>query len=262
MDDISGDRGDALAMLSASARFLTRIPLPGGGREVPLKDAMAAFPVIGGAIGGGIGLIAAVLGGLGVPALAAAAVALAAGAMATGGLHEDGLADVADGFGGGRSPERKLEIMRDSRIGSYGVLTLVLVMLAKAAAIAALVAAGGLATVAVLAGAGAFSRGAMVWLLARTPAARPGGLGASAGRPPDKVLAMAVAIGLALAIAASWLGAGIIAALAAPALAALAALALRGLALRQIGGQTGDVCGALQMVTETVFLTVAAAMVH
>ena len=106
--------------------LLTRLP---AGRIDPAPTIAAAawaFPLAGAVVGvlQALVLIAAI--GLGLPMAMAAGLALAAGVLATGGLHEDGLADCADGFGGGRSPARKLEIMRDSRIGSYGALALIL----------------------------------------------------------------------------------------------------------------------------------------
>ncbi len=119
--------------------FLTRLPWPGRlPADRPLMDAAWAFPVVGVAVG----LVAAlgfwVADGLGLPVSIAALVAVGAGILVTGALHEDGLADVADGFGGGRDADAKRRIMRDSRIGSYGVLALILGVAAKVAVLAAL----------------------------------------------------------------------------------------------------------------------------
>ena len=180
---------------------------------------------------------------LGLPPWPAAVVALATTIWLSGALHEDGLADVADGFGGGRTREAKLAIMRDSRIGSYGALALVLAVLARAGAIAAL--AEPAAVAAALVAAGAVSRGALPAVMAALPQARADGLAAKAGRPHP--LRAAAALLIAALIALVLLGGTAPAALAA---GALAALAVALLARRQIGGHTGDVLGAVQQLTE------------
>ena len=106
--------------------FLTRLPMPHPQGPMPPNFVRAhrMFPVVGALIGAAVGLICLALRYLGVPDLAAAALALGASAILTGALHEDGLADVADGFGGGRDRAAKLEIMRDSRLGTYGAVVL------------------------------------------------------------------------------------------------------------------------------------------
>src|ERR1700704_6383440 len=96
------------------------------------------FPVVGALIGAVVGLICLALRAIGVPDLAAAALALGASAILTGALHEDGLADVADGYGGGRDRDAKLEIMRDSRLGTYGALILMVSFVTKLSALAVL----------------------------------------------------------------------------------------------------------------------------
>src|SRR3954467_11941940 len=117
--------------------FLTRLPMPHPQGAMPQNFVRAhrMFPVVGALIGAAVGLICLGLRFLGVPDLAAAALALGAGAILTGALHEDGLADVADGFGGGRDPAAKLEIMRDSRLGTYGALILMVGFVAKLSAL-------------------------------------------------------------------------------------------------------------------------------
>src|SRR5882724_12552182 len=126
--------------LRVAVAFLTRIPLPHPDGAMPrdLARAQRMFPLVGAAIGAAVGLFYLATLAIGVPALAAAALALGAGALLTGALHEDGLADVADGFGGGRDKAAKLEIMRDSRLGTYGALILLVAFAAKLAALAAL----------------------------------------------------------------------------------------------------------------------------
>ena len=120
--------------------FLTRLPMPhpDGASPANFVRAHRMFPVVGALIGAAVGLLCMCLRAIGVPDLAAAALALGASAVLTGALHEDGLADVADGFGGGRTPESKLEIMRDSRLGTYGAMILLVSFAAKLSALAAI----------------------------------------------------------------------------------------------------------------------------
>ena len=120
---------------------------------------------------------------LGLPPLVCAGLAVGALVIVTGALHEDGLADVADGFGGGATRERKLEIMRDSRIGAYGAAALALSLILRVAALSALLDHGLGAAAAGLILAGAASRAAALAPLALLPAARADGLGAGAGAP-------------------------------------------------------------------------------
>ena len=119
----------------AALHFLTRLPIPFV-RTLdlpPLAEAMRFFPLAGAIIGAITSAALIGLNMLGVPSLLAAALGLAVGVLITGALHEDGLADVADGFGGGRTREVRLEIMRDSRIGTYGTIALCLTFIARAA---------------------------------------------------------------------------------------------------------------------------------
>jgi adenosylcobinamide-GDP ribazoletransferase len=244
-------------------RFLTRLPVPFV-RTVdppPLRDAMYMFPVVGllvGAIVAGA-LILAHLARL--PDLFCALFALAVSAMLTGAFHEDGLADVADGFGGGATREARLEIMKDSRIGTYGTLILIITVLARAALLTAFLKLPALSVLVLVAGAAAFSRALMVDLLWATRPARPGGLSVMAGQPSRNTTLLALAIGGL----AAGIGGTLILSLEASVLALIAgglALAVvRALAMRKIGGQTGDVCGAGQVLSETAILAVYAAAV-
>jgi adenosylcobinamide-GDP ribazoletransferase len=235
--------------------FLTRLPVRHGRSwsDLDLAASVPLFPVVGALIGlaGAFGYALAVW--LGLPPWPAAAIALATTIWLTGALHEDGLADVADGFGGGRTREDKLRIMRDPRVGSYGALALVLTLLARAGTLAALAAPWAVA--AALVAAGAVSRAALPAVMATLPNARPDGLGASAGRPHPLRAAAAVLVAALIAIA--LLGPAAPAALLA---GAGGALAVALLARRQIGGYTGDVLGAIQQLAEIgVLLGVLAA---
>ncbi|MCB6178719.1 adenosylcobinamide-GDP ribazoletransferase [Rhodobacter sp. Har01] len=225
--------------LSALA-LLTRLPLPD---HRPQGAAAAwAWPLAGLVIG----LLAAaalwLCQALGLAAGASATAALAVQALLTGALHEDGLADTADGLIGGRDRDRRLAIMKDSRIGSFGALALVLVTLAQWSALTALVATGQAA--AALIAAAALSRAPMAVLMAALPAARPDGLSASSGRPSATTAATAVALGLVFALALAGF-----AALKAALLAAVLCTLLARAAQRRIGGQTGDILGAAQQLS-------------
>jgi adenosylcobinamide-GDP ribazoletransferase len=245
---------DLLRDCKVALAFLTRAPV----RAQPWADADLAasvpwFPLVGALIGL-VGAIAYALAvGLGLPPLPAAAIALGAGIWLSGALHEDGLADVADGFGGGSTREDKLAIMRDPRIGSYGALALFLALLARAGAIAGLGDPSQIA--AALITAGAASRAAVAAAMTALPQARTDGLATNAGRPHP--LRAAAAVLIAALIALVLLGQAALAALLA---GALGALAIALLARRQIGGYTGDVLGAVQQLTEIglLFAVVAA----
>lgn len=248
--------------LVASLTFLTRLPMPAAQRPIPLVAAMTMFPVAGALIGAFTGVVVAFLADSGIAPLLAACLAFAATLCVTGALHEDGLADTADGFGGGITRERRLEIMRDSRIGTYGTLALVVMAIAKVAAIAAIVPAMGWCTVFVLAATGAASRAAIVWLMARTPPARSDGLSASAGQPDGETLKWTLGVGLVIAFLLLLWSVGFVDAIFALLAGTAATLAVQRLALRQIGGQTGDVCGAVQVASEIAMLAAVTASLH
>src|SRR4029450_13762470 len=120
--------------------FLTRLPMPHPDGAMPQNFVRARrmFPVVGALIGAVVGLVGLALRSVAGPCLVAAAPALGGSAIITGALHEDGLADVADGFGGGRNLDSKLEIMRDSRLGTYGAMILLVSFAAKLSALAAI----------------------------------------------------------------------------------------------------------------------------
>ncbi|HKN31574.1 MAG TPA: adenosylcobinamide-GDP ribazoletransferase [Roseiarcus sp.] len=239
-----GDVADAL-------RFFTRLPLPAP-PPGPLDFSRVAWaaPLAGavlGAVGAGVLALTQVLE---LPALVSAALATASLIAATGGLHEDGLADVADGFGGGQTRERKLEIMRDSRIGAYGAIALTLALILRVGALASILSHGFWSAAGALIIVAALSRAAALMPLALIDPARADGAGAAAGRLEPASFAAACAAALILAVAFGLLtidaGRAIDAALA----SAIGAAAMTALALRQIGGQTGDVAGAAQQWAE------------
>src|SRR3954463_16166218 len=179
--------------------FLTRLPMPHPDGAMPANFVRAhrMFPVVGAVIGAAMGLLCLGLRFLGVPDLAAAALALGASAIMTGALHEDGLADVADGFGGGRNRESKLEIMRDSRLGTYGALILLVSFSAKLSALAAI--PDGYVVPAMIA-AHALARGILPFMSLNLPYARNDGLARNAGQPDASTAVLAAVLAVMLAL--------------------------------------------------------------
>lgn len=238
--------------LLAALTLLTRLP---AGRLVrgAWPDPAAcvwAYPLVGILVGSLGATALRLLHAAGMPALPAAILALTAILLLTGALHEDGLADTADGFGGGGTMTKKLEIMRDSRIGSYGALALIASFSLRAAALASL--SPMLATAALLA-AGGLSRGAILIVLLRLPPARPDGHAAALAAMRSRIAAVGllIAAGSAIALPPTVAITGIAA-------VALTALALSELARRQIGGHTGDILGAAAVAGECALLSVVA----
>ena len=242
------------ADLELSLMFCTRLPLapsmPAAGGDV--ARASWALPVAG-ALVGALGALAYWMAvRLGLPPLVAAVLALAAGMVVTGCLHEDGLADTADGFGG-NGHERRLEIMRDSRLGTYGACALLMSLLVRWSALASIADARAVALALVAAHAAA--RAPLPAFMALVPPARSDGLAAAAGAPPHAAVAAAgllgaLALGLCLRPTA---------ALAALVLLAAAAVLMARVSVKAIGGHTGDVLGALEQINEILVLLVAAA---
>ena len=241
--------------------FLTRLPVRWPDAAPGEPDGMAALaralrcaPLVGALVGAAGAAVLVAASALNLPALAAAGLALAAGFAITGGLHEDGLADVADGFGGGQDAARKLAIMRDSYVGSYGVAAIGFSLLLRAAALSALVAVPGGALA--LVGAHALARAAMLPVMRGLAPARADGLGHGAGRPTRATAGTALVFGGVLTLIAL----GPLAGLAALAVAALATALVARLAARQVRGYTGDVLGAVEQTVETAVLLTAAGL--
>jgi adenosylcobinamide-GDP ribazoletransferase len=239
--------------LNASILFLTRLrygpAAPVGGAVI--AQGAWAFPIAG--------IIVAAIGALvywlahriGLPPWPCAALSVAATMLVTGALHEDGLADTVDGFGGGATREQKLDIMRDSRTGAYGVCALVLTIILRVSALASL-ATPALVVPALFAAHGA-ARAVLAVFMFFLPPARSSGLSAAAGQPPRQSAGAAAVLGLVIVglCLGPWLG------LAALLVLAVAAAVLGWLSLTQIDGQTGDVLGAVEQTGEIVVLLVA-----
>jgi adenosylcobinamide-GDP ribazoletransferase len=244
---------DWLDDLRTAVAFLTRLPMPHPQGAMPANFVRAhrLFPLVGAAIGGAVGLLYLGMRMIGLPDLAAAALALGASAILTGALHEDGLADVADGFGGGRDAAAKLEIMRDSRLGTYGALILMVSFVVKLSALAAL--PDGFVVQSLIA-AHALARGVLPLMSISLPYARKDGLAANAGRPDTVTAWTAGALAMTIALVSlPWSEA-----LCATLVAAGCAIGMALLAQRQIGGQTGDVLGGAEQLGETAILALLA----
>lgn len=250
-----------VADIAAVLRFYSRLPVPALPGEtdphgVPDFSRLARAVPLAGAVLGAIGALAlASAHGIGLSAFVAAAVAVAVLIVATGAFHEDGLADSADGLGGGATKERKLEIMKDSRIGTYGAVALVLGLLLRVGLLADILTRFGPASAAcALIAAAAVSRTAALWLGYALPPARTSGAAFAAGRPSDAAFLQAILAAVLIQLVLIWPSAGLFAAVAGLAGAALAAYLTGRLAASQLGGQTGDLAGAAQQAAEILLL--------
>jgi adenosylcobinamide-GDP ribazoletransferase len=232
--------------------FMTRIPLPAwrGEIESGLSDAAWAFSLAGVLIGSIAALFLWSMSSLQMDSLVVSTLLLAFLALITGALHEDGLADACDGFGGGSSRVRKLEIMKDSRIGTYGVLALVLSTFVKIVAISQLIEfSTALASVALVT-THALARATMPLTMVWQNPAKTSGLASGAG----SVSSSSAWIGLIIAVCTCLIFLGLVTTLWLTGIALLVSLAMMLLSYRQIGGYTGDTLGAQQQIVEVLLL--------
>lgn len=240
-----------LSDIGTALVLLARLPVPRKAQDHRrASQAVWAYPVAGAIIGLIAGVLLWLLGVIGLPPGPAAAIALGAMAVMTGALHEDGLADCADGLGGGKSREDCLEIMRDSRIGAYGVVALGISLVARWSALALLAMSAPIVGLIVAA---CVSRMPMVLVMAGMRPARMDGLAASVGRPDALQAAMAFSLALlvALIFTGFWGFVIVLAALA-------AALPLIFWASRLIDGYSGDVLGGIEQSAEILTLALLA----
>lgn len=241
----------SLQSLRSAVGFLTVVPVTRAAADPGDRLGRAYFPAVG-ALVGLVSGIAFILGAAVVTTLVAAVAAVATGALLSGGLHLDGLADSADGLLGGGNRERRLEIMRDPRVGSFGAIALVLVLIGDVAALSAMTSARALAA---LVAAGALSRLALLAVVAFVPYSRTEGLGIAAlggHRVAD------LAVGCLLTLVACVLD--IRRALVGAAMVTLTTLVVVSLARRRIGGATGDVYGACTEIGQLAALVAFAAL--
>ena len=243
-------------LLLCAVQFLTRVPTPSpvGFQPEWITRSARYFPLVG----QGVGLVSALVllgaervwgGGV------AAVLAIAAGLLITGAFHEDGLADTAEGLGGGQTPARRLEIMKDSRVGTYGVCALGLVLALKGAVLASTPA---MTAAAMLLAAHGLGRAAAVFVMRLTPYAPSG----EAGKWKPAPQGVRTGEALAALLIGAWPLALLppVAVLAGLAGGAAPVLAVSLLARRLIGGHTGDVLGAAEQLFEVGFLLGVAAL--
>jgi adenosylcobinamide-GDP ribazoletransferase len=235
-----------------AVQFLTRVPIR---LSAPVDHANAVpwFPAVGALIGLIVGGTAAGLAEV-VPAAVAAACAVVVGLLVTGAFHEDGLADVADAFGGGWTVEQRLEIIKDSRHGTYGVTALIASIVVRVAAATSI--AGSAALVVSFLAAHTLGRASAVGAMMSAPPAVATGLGVDAARSlrtGPAVVGIASAVGIT-AVATGWWTLPFVAA------ALLGGSAVVALAIRKIGGVAGDVLGAVEQVVECLVMVVASGL--
>ncbi|NUH64787.1 adenosylcobinamide-GDP ribazoletransferase [Sulfitobacter sp. S0837] len=237
--------------LPVALALLTRLPLPHfhfpTEANRPTARGAWAYPLVGVLLAVIAAAVGEALSRMGATAGLSAAFVLLALVMLSGAMHEDGLADCADGFWGGWTPDKRLKIMKDSVIGTYGVIALVLSLLLRWYLLVELITDDALLWALIIAAAG--SRAAMVWVMDSLPVVRRDGLSGRTGRPSAWASGAAVLIAVVLTVLAPDVSAWRLVLLA-----FLAALVMRHLAKRKIGGQTGDVLGATQQVTEIALL--------
>jgi adenosylcobinamide-GDP ribazoletransferase len=237
-----------LTGLLAAIQFLTRVPIRL--RRAPdVAASVVWFPIVGALIGAAVGGTAAGLWHV-VPPLVAAAVAVALGVLVTGAFHEDGLADVADAFAGGTTIERRLEILKDSRHGSYGVAALCASIVIRIVSLGSMPGPWTMFTAALAAH--SVARGAAVALMGVARPVTHHGLGSDYGQATTPARAVAgVALGLGIAAAAlGWQALPLVG------VVVVSVVVVRWLALRKIGGISGDVLGTCEQVAECLCLVV------
>jgi len=241
--------------LAAAFSLLTRLPVPVDHDRAGARAAAAvwAYPLVGAIVGALAGAFGTTLLWFGVPAGIASAGVIGVAMLLTGALHEDGIADCADGLGGGSSRDRALEIMKDSRIGAYGAAALAIVLLARWSGVQGTLGSLNLWAFAAF---GAASRVPMVLAMYALPLARNTGLAAGVGRPalaPVLLACVLAAVICLLALGSAGLGVLF--------WAVVIPLPLFILALRKIGGYTGDILGGSQQLAEIAAMAAVLASV-
>lgn len=238
--------------LLGAIQFLTRVPVRTK-TAVEHHRVVPWFSIVGGLIGIVVGAVAAGLSEL-VPIPVAAGLAIIVGLLITGAFHEDGLADIADAFGGGWTRQQRFEILKDSRHGTYGVAALTSSILLRMICVASI--SSPAAVFAGLVAAHTLARTAAVGVLVVAPPAARSGLGADTARslrPLPTVLGLISGIGVVGAVTGWWAGPLVVASL-------VGAGGVVGLAIRKIGGIAGDVLGGVEQVVECLVLVIVAGL--
>jgi len=241
------------ADLMMGLRFYSRLPTGNAPHVAPrLERIVLALPFASLVIGLGPALVLLALLVVGTPPLFAATVAVALMAVVTGAMAEDALADAADGLFGGRDASERLDIMRDSRHGTYGVVAIVLYVALRVTAIGAI--GNALEAAGVLLAAALVARSGALWLAHALPPARSGGAAASVGPLGRRNFAIGAGFAVLLSFVLAGFAVGVAGLVVALALAALVAWGWVTLCRRLVGGQTGDLIGALQALLEVTVL--------
>ena len=241
-----------LAEIASAVALLTRFPIPKLALPAAYgADSVWAYPLVGAMVGAIGGAVFWTAHWLSCPPALASLFALAGMIVATGALHEDGLADFADGLAG-KTREERLVIMRDHQIGTYGVVAILLALAIRATAIALIATPS--AVLAALIAADAASRATAVLVMFALPPARQDGLSASVGQPTARLAAIA----LLVAFAVGWLVSSFAVAVLLVLVTGISALAIGFIAQSRLGGQTGDVLGAAIQLCQCLALTLLA----
>jgi adenosylcobinamide-GDP ribazoletransferase len=243
--------GDDLLM---GVRFYSRLPTGNTPHQRPNLDRMAlTLPLTSVVVGIPPVALLLLLEWAGTPTFFAAAMAVGLMVIVTGAMSEDALADAADGLFGGPTIEQRLEIMKDSRHGTYGVCAIVLLLAVRIAAVGSITSP--LEAAAILLTAPLIARSGALWLSLALPPARSGGAAASAGQVGQRSFLIGAAVAVVVSFATGGFAVGILGLVVAFALGALVAWGWTSLCRRLIGGQTGDLIGALQALLEIAALT-------
>lgn len=252
MDPLCDGREHKMKHLRIGFAFLTRLPMGDLGTvaDGALARAAVTFPIVGAVVGGLAGLVLWGSHSIGMPPILSAGLGVGTMILLTGALHEDGLADTADGLGLARDPARALDIMRDSRIGTFGVLALLFSVGLRWAAVALLIETSVLLGVFAVAASAALSRAYLPTMMAALPPARDDGLGHSAG-VADKFQAI-IALVLGIAVVGALFDRHVVVAVIIS--SAVVILLFSAFVRSRLGGQTGDILGAAQQLSEMAAL--------
>ncbi|WP_102961077.1 adenosylcobinamide-GDP ribazoletransferase [Mangrovicella endophytica] len=247
---------DIAAATLRSLAFLTRLPPVGRAftGNHPLGDDAHAFPIAGLIAALPAAITVAAVAAVGLSPLVAATLSIAVLVLTTGALHEDGLGDVADGLGGHHERERALVIMKDSRIGSYGALALILSIGLRIGLTAEIAGRSHEAAALAVLAAAAASRGAMGWLWASLPSADIGGLADRVGQPSRRTGGLGLGLGAAILAVLGYAAAAALGVVLPILFGGIATFLFRAFVKRRLGGQTGDCLGACQQLCEIAIL--------
>jgi adenosylcobinamide-GDP ribazoletransferase len=236
--------------IAAAMMLLTRIPVPWrriSQKPPNLSRSAWAYPLVGFIISLIGAFIYAIVAYLNLSPMLAALLAVLAMVLTTGAFHEDGLADMADGIGGGMTKDKKLEIMRDSRVGTYGAVALILSIMIR---VETLDTFSYMAAILAIISAAPLSRAMIVLALYLLPPAREKGLGTVAGEPPRAAMIAALIIGI-IPLILLWSPISILLAVMA---SIIALILVSRIAMKSVDGYTGDILGAIQQVSEAAIM--------